>query len=145
MEEPTLSVDFLVKNSPLAGQDGKFVTSRQILERLHKELEKNVALRVEETDSTDTWTVSGRGELHLTILMETMRREGREFQVSLPRVINREGPNRETLEPYEEPAIRIPDEFLGVVIGTLVPRNTGMAGWKKSGRGGDGQLSWIPA
>ena len=85
-------MDFLVNNSPFAGKAGKFVTSRQIRERLFRELERNVALRVEDTDSTDTWTVSGRGELHLTILMETMRREGYEFQVSRPRVITREGP-----------------------------------------------------
>lgn len=76
VEEPTISVDFLVNNSPFAGKEGKFVTSRQIRERLMLELQKNVALRVDDTDSTDTWTVSGRGELHLTILMETMRREG---------------------------------------------------------------------
>src|SRR5688500_13416798 len=87
VEEPTISVDFMVNNSPVAGKEGKFVTSRQLRERLFKELEKNVALRVEDTDSTDTWTVSGRGELHLTILMETMRREGYEFQLSRPRVI----------------------------------------------------------
>jgi GTP-binding protein len=91
VEEPTISVDFLVNNSPFAGKDGKFVTSRQLRERLYKELERNVALKVEETDSTDTWSVSGRGELHLSILMETMRREGFEFQVSRPRVITRTG------------------------------------------------------
>ncbi len=113
VEEPTISVDFLVNNSPFAGQDGKFVTSRQIRERLYKELERNVALRVEDTDSTDTWTVSGRGELHLSILMETMRREGYEFQVSRPRVITHVGPNGERLEPYEELAIDVPEEFLG--------------------------------
>src|SRR5215831_12121937 len=95
VEEPTISVDFLVNNSPFAGRDGKFVTSRQVRERLYRELERNVALRVEYTDSTDTWTVSGREELHLTILMVTMRREGFEFQVSRPRVITREGPNGE--------------------------------------------------
>jgi GTP-binding protein len=99
VEEPTISVDFMVNNSPFAGKDGKFVTSRQVRERLYRELEKNVALRVEDTDQTDAWTVSGRGELHLTILMETMRREGYEFQVSRPRVITREGPNGERLEP----------------------------------------------
>jgi GTP-binding protein len=76
VEEPTISVDFLVNNSPFAGKEGKFVTSRQVRDRLYKELERNVALRVEETDSTDAWAVSGRGELHLSILMETMRREG---------------------------------------------------------------------
>src|SRR5690606_33516537 len=79
VEEPTVSVDFMVNNSPFAGREGKFVTSRQLRERLMKELESNVALRVEETDSPDTLTVSGRGELHLGILMETMRREGYEF------------------------------------------------------------------
>ena len=86
VEEPTISVDFIVNNSPFAGKEGKFVTSRQVRERLYRELERNVALRVEDTDATDTWTVSGRGELHLSILMETMRREGYEFQVSRPRV-----------------------------------------------------------
>jgi GTP-binding protein len=102
VEEPTISVDFLVNNSPFAGKEGKFVTSRQVRERLYRELERNVALRVEDTEATDTWTVSGRGELHLSILMETMRREGYEFQVSRPRVITREGANGERLEPYEE-------------------------------------------
>ncbi|HEY9449749.1 MAG TPA: GTP-binding protein, partial [Gemmatimonadaceae bacterium] len=85
VEEPTISVDFIVNNSPFAGKEGKYVTSRQVRERLYRELERNVALRVEDTEATDTWTVSGRGELHLSILMETMRREGYEFQVSRPR------------------------------------------------------------
>src|SRR6476661_6282484 len=87
VEEPTISVDFLVNNSPFAGREGKYVTSRQLRDRLYRELERNVALKVEDTESTDTWTVSGRGELHLSILIETMRREGYEFQVSRPRVI----------------------------------------------------------
>ncbi|MFI5213863.1 MAG: GTP-binding protein, partial [Gemmatimonadales bacterium] len=95
VEEPTISVDFIVNNGPFAGRDGKFVTSRQIRERLMRETEKNVALRVEETDSPDTFKVSGRGELHLSILMETMRREGYEFLVSRPRVITHEGPQGE--------------------------------------------------
>jgi GTP-binding protein len=116
VEEPTISVDFLVNNSPFAGRDGKFVTSRQVRERLYRELERNVALRVEDTDSTDSWTVSGRGELHLSILMETMRREGFEFQVSRPRVITRVGANGERLEPYEELMIDVPEGFLGAVI-----------------------------
>ena len=94
VEEPTISVDFLVNNSPFAGKDGKFVTSRQLRERLYKELERNVALKVEDSDTTDAWSVSGRGELHLSILMETMRREGFEFQVSRPRVITRVGRGR---------------------------------------------------
>jgi GTP-binding protein len=135
VEEPTISVDFLVNNSPFAGQDGKFVTSRQIKERLEKELERNVALRVEETDSTDTWTVSGRGELHLSILMETMRREGYEFQVSRPRVITHIGENGEKLEPYEELAIDVPEEFMGTVIEKLGPRKASMIEMKNPGQG----------
>ena len=113
VEEPTISVDFIVNNSPFAGRDGKFVTSRQLRDRLFRELERNVALRVEETDSPDTHTVSGRGELHLGILMETMRREGYEFQVSRPRVITRLGPDGERLEPYEELTIDVAEEYMG--------------------------------
>jgi GTP-binding protein len=128
-------VDFLVNNSPFAGKEGKFVTSRQLRERLYRELERNVALRVEDTDSTDTWTVSGRGELHLTILMETMRREGYEFQVSRPRVITREGANGERLEPYEELMIDVPEEFLGAVIEKLGPRRGEMIEMKNPGQG----------
>ncbi len=135
VEEPTISVDFLVNNSPFAGKDGKFVTSRQLRERLYKELERNVALKVEETDSTDTWSVSGRGELHLSILMETMRREGYEFQVSRPRVISREGPNGEKLEPYEELMIDVPEEFLGVVIEKLGPRRAELIDMRNPGQG----------
>ena len=145
VEEPTISVDFLVNNSPFAGREGKFVTSRQIRERLYRELERNVALRVEDTDSTDTWTVSGRGELHLTILMETMRREGYEFQVSRPRVITREGPNGERLEPYEELAIDVPEEFLGAVIEKLGPRRAEMIEMKNPGQGMVRLLYRIPA
>jgi GTP-binding protein len=145
VEEPTISVDFLVNNSPFAGRDGKFVTSRQLRERLYRELERNVALRVEDTESTDTWTVSGRGELHLTILMETMRREGYEFPVSRPRVITREGPNGQRLEPYEELAIDIPEEFLGVVIEKLGPRRAAMLEMKNPGQGMVRLLYKIPA
>ena len=135
VEEPTISVDFMVNNSPFAGKEGKFVTSRQVRERLYRELERNVALRVEDTDSTDTWTVSGRGELHLTILMETMRREGYEFQVSRPRVITREGPSGERLEPYEELAIDVPEAYLGNVIEKLGPRRGEMIEMKNPGQG----------
>ena len=145
VEEPTISVDFLVNNSPFAGKEGKYVTSRQVRERLYRELERNVALRVEDTESTDTWTVSGRGELHLTILMETIRREGYEFQVSRPRVITREGPNGERLEPYEELAIDVPDEFLGVVIEKLGPRRGEMLEMKNPGQGLVRLLYRIPA
>ncbi|MGQ0537393.1 MAG: EF-Tu/IF-2/RF-3 family GTPase, partial [Gemmatimonadaceae bacterium] len=135
VEEPTISVDFLVNNSPFAGKDGKFVTSRQLRERLYRELERNVALRVEDTGAMDTWTVSGRGELHLSILMETMRREGYEFQVSRPRVITRSGPNGERLEPYEELLIDVPESFLGKVIETLGLRRGAMLEMKHPGEG----------
>ena len=145
VEEPTISVDFLVNTSPFAGQDGKYVTSRQIFERLERELEKNVALRVEETDATDTWTVSGRGELHLSILMETMRREGYEFQVSRPRVITHTGPKGERLEPYEELAIDVPEEFMGVVMEELGPRKAAMVEMKNPGQGLVRILYKIPA
>ena len=110
-----------------------------------KELERNVALRVEDTDSTDTWTVSGRGELHLTILMETMRREGYEFQVSRPRVITREGPNGERLEPYEELSIDVPEEYLGTVIEKIGPRRGEMIEMKNPGQGLVRLLYRIPA
>jgi GTP-binding protein len=145
VEEPTISVDFMVNNSPFAGKEGKFVTSRQVRERLFKELERNVALRVVDTEATDTWTVSGRGELHLSILMETMRREGFEFQVSRPRVITREGPNGERLEPYEELSIDVPEEFLGAVIEKLGPRRAEMIEMKNPGQGLVRLLYRIPA
>lgn len=145
VEEPTISVDFLVNNSPFAGREGKFVTSRQLRERLYRELEKNVALRVEDTEATDTWTVSGRGELHLTILMETMRREGYEFQVSRPRVITRESASGERLEPYEELAIDVPEEYLGAVIEKLGSRRGEMLEMKNPGQGLVRLLYKIPA
>jgi len=145
VEEPTISVDFIVNNSPFAGREGKYVTSRQVRERLYKELERNVALRVEDTESTDTWTVSGRGELHLTILMETMRREGYEFQVSRPRVITREGVNGERLEPYEELSIDVPEAHLGTVIEKLGPRRGEMIEMKNPGQGLVRLLYRIPA
>ena len=145
VEEPTISVDFIVNNSPFAGRDGKFVTSRQVRERLFKELEKNVALRVEETDAPDTLSVSGRGELHLAILMETMRREGFEFQVSRPRVITKVGPNGERLEPYEELMIDVPEEFMGVVMEKLGPRRADMTEMRNPGQGSVRLTFRIPA
>ncbi|HEX9165046.1 MAG TPA: translational GTPase TypA [Gemmatimonadales bacterium] len=135
VEEPTISVDFIVNNSPFAGREGKFVTSRQVRDRLFKELERNVALKVEPTDSPDTHAVSGRGELHLSILMETMRREGFEFQVSRPRVITREGPGGERLEPYEELMIDVPEECMGVVMEKLGPRRAEMTEMRNPGQG----------
>jgi len=145
VEEPTISVDMLVNNSPFAGKDGKFVTSRQVRERLYKELERNVALKVEDNESTDSWNVSGRGELHLSILMETMRREGYEFQVSRPRVITRTGEHGEKLEPYEELAIDVPEDYLGVVIEKLGPRKAEMIEMKNPGQGLVRLLYRVPA
>jgi GTP-binding protein len=135
VEEPTISVDFLVNNSPFAGKDGKFVTSRQVRDRLYRELERNVALRVDDTDSTDAWQVAGRGELHLSILMETMRREGYEFQVSRPRVILKTGVNGERLEPYEELSIDVPEDYMGAVMEKLGQRRAEMIEMKNPGQG----------
>ncbi len=135
VEEPTISVDFIVNNSPFAGREGKYVTSRQLRDRLFRELERNVALRVEATDSPDTHTVAGRGELHLGILMETMRREGYEFQVSRPRVILKEGPDGERLEPYEELTIDVAEAYMGVVMEKLGPRRSEMLEMRNPGQG----------
>jgi GTP-binding protein len=135
VEEPTISVDFMVNMSPFAGREGKYVTSRQLRDRLYKELERNVALRVEDTDSPDTYTVSGRGELHLGILMETMRREGYEFAVSRPRIITKKGPDGEVLEPYEEVVIDVPQAYVGVVVEVLGSRRGEMLEMRSSGQG----------
>src|SRR5688500_14863237 len=145
VEEPTISVDVIVNNSPFAGREGKYVTSRQLKDRLYRELERNVALRVEETDSPDTHSVSGRGELHLGILMETMRREGYEFQVSRPRVITKTGPDGERLEPYEELMIDVGEEYMGAVMEKLGPRRSEMIEMKNPGQGMVRMTFRIPA
>ena len=121
IDEPTVSMNFIVNNSPFAGREGKYVTSRNLRDRLMKELETNVSLRVEETDTTDSFKVSGRGELHLSILIETMRREGFEFSVSRPRVILKQDGNV-TLEPFEILMIDVPGDFAGVVMDKLSQR-----------------------
>ncbi len=122
IDEPTVSVNFMVNDSPFAGQEGKFVTSRNIRDRLFKEVETNVSLRVEETDSADTFRVSGRGELHLSILMETMRRQGYEFAVSRPKVIYKKGENGQLLEPIELLMVEVPEEYVGPVMERLGTR-----------------------
>ncbi len=134
VERPTISVDFVVNDSPFSGE-GKYVTTRQLRERLFREMERNVALKVEATDHPDTFRVAGRGELHLSILMETMRREGYEFQVSRPRVLMREGPAGEALEPYEELVAETPEARVGTVIEKLGARRGEMLEMRPTGRG----------
>lgn len=122
ISEPTISMNFIVNNSPLAGQEGKFVTSRHIRDRLLRELNTDVSLRVEDTDSPDSFKVSGRGELHLSVLIENMRREGYEFAVSKAEVLYKYDENGKKLEPMELAYIDVPDEFTGAVISKLQQR-----------------------
>ena len=121
IDEPTISMNFMVNNSPFAGREGKYVTSRNLRDRLFKEVETNVSMRVEETDSADTFKVSGRGELHLSILIETMRRQGYEFQVSPPEVIYKNVDGKK-MEPIELLMIEVPEEYVGAVMERLGSR-----------------------
>lgn len=134
VDEPTLQMTFSVNDSPFAGQEGQFVTSRQVRDRLMRELETNVALRVEETDSPDKLLVSGRGELHLGILIETMRREGYEFQVSQPQVIYREV-SGQPCEPYETLVLDVPEDAAGGCIERLGQRKAEMQDMQVGGNG----------
>ena len=134
IDEPTLTMNFMVNTSPLAGREGKFVTSRQIRERLDRELKSNMALRVRETDDDTVFEVSGRGELHLTILIETMRREGYEMAVSRPRVVFKEE-NGVKLEPYENLSIDLEDNTQGGVMEELGMRKAELLDMVSDGRG----------
>ena len=135
ISEPTISMDFMVNDSPLAGKEGKFVTSRHLRDRLFRELNTDVSLRVEETESTECFKVSGRGELHLSVLIENMRREGYEFAVSKAEVIYKTDEQGKKLEPYEVAVIDVPEEFSGTVINMLNERKGELQGMAPLGTG----------
>ena len=135
ISEPTISMNFMVNDSPLAGQEGKFVTSRHIRDRLMRELNTDVSLRVEETEDMNTFKVSGRGELHLSVLIENMRREGYEFAVSKAEVIYKEDERGKKLEPMEICYIDVPDEFSGAIIQKLSNRKGELQGMAPTGDG----------
>ena len=135
ISEPTIAMTFMVNDSPLAGKEGKFVTSRHLRERLFRELNTDVSLRVEETDTTEAFKVSGRGELHLSVLIENMRREGYEFAVSKAEVIYKEDELGHKLEPFEIAYIDVPDEFAGTIINMLNQRKGELQGMAPTGNG----------
>lgn len=135
ISEPTIAMNFIVNDSPFAGQEGKFVTSRHLRERLFRELNTDVSLRVEETDTTESFKVSGRGELHLSVLIENMRREGYEFAVSKPEVLYKIAEDGKKLEPMEHAYIDVPDEFSGSVIEKLSSRKGELVGMSTKGSG----------
>ena len=143
ISEPTISMNFMVNDSPLAGSEGKYVTSRHIRDRLYRELNTDVSLRVEETDSPDCFKVSGRGELHLSVLIENMRREGFEFAVSKAEVIYHYDENNKKLEPIERAYVDVPEEFSGAVIQKLTSRKGELQAMKASHNGGYVRLEFL--
>ncbi|NMB43442.1 MAG: translational GTPase TypA, partial [Clostridiales bacterium] len=143
ISEPTISMDFVVNDSPFAGTEGKFVTSRHLRERLLRELNTDVSLRVEETDTTEAYKVSGRGELHLSVLIENMRREGYEFAVRKAKVLYKEDENGKRLEPMERVYIDVPDEFAGNVIEKLGQRKGELRNMSTNGVDGYTRLEFL--
>ena len=145
ISEPTIAMQFMVNDSPLAGQEGKYVTSRHLRDRLFRELNTDVSLRVEESDTTDSYKVSGRGELHLSVLIENMRREGDEFAVSKAEVLYKEDEKGKKLEPMEIAVVDVPEEFAGAVIDKLSQRKGELQGMS-SAKGGYSRLEFsIPS
>ena len=144
IDEPTLQMTFLTNNSPFAGKEGKYVTSRNLQDRLMQELQTDVSLRVDPTDSPDAFIVSGRGELHLAILIENMRRQGYEFQVSRPKVILKEIDGK-TCEPFERVQIDTPEEYMGAIIEALGQRKAEMADMVPTGNGQIRMVFSVPA
>ena len=144
IDEPTLQMTFLTNNSPFAGKEGKYVTSRNLQDRLMQELQTDVSLRVDPTDSPDAFIVSGRGELHLAILIENMRRQGYEFQVSRPKVILKEIDGK-TCEPFERVQIDTPEEYMGAIIEALGRRKAEMADMVTTGNGQIRMVFSVPA